>query len=103
MEENKFTYKLLRDLDGEERRVLRSDGWVIPFDEGNVDYQSYKQWLEKGNVPEPSPEIKPDYRVLRQAEYPSIGDQLDALFHAGLMPMEMAVKIQAVKTKYPKV
>ena len=38
----------------------------------------------------------------RVAEYPSIGDQLDALFHAGVFPQEMAEKIKAVKTKYPK-
>jgi len=38
----------------------------------------------------------------RVAEYPPIGDQLDALFHAGVFPQEMADKIQAVKNKYPK-
>lgn len=38
----------------------------------------------------------------RRQEYPSIGDQLDALFHAGVFPAEMAAKIQAVKDKYPK-
>jgi len=42
------------------------------------------------------------YRYMRQAEYPSIGDQLDALFRAGAFPKEMADKIQAVKDKYPK-
>jgi len=39
---------------------------------------------------------------LRAANYPSIGDQLDALFHAGVFPSYMASKIQAVKDKYPK-
>jgi hypothetical protein len=42
------------------------------------------------------------YIAQRQAEYPSIGDQLDALFHAGVFPAEMAAMIQAVKDKYPK-
>ncbi len=42
------------------------------------------------------------YRQERAKEYPSIGDQLDALFHAGVFPPEMAAKIQAVKDKYPK-
>ncbi len=42
------------------------------------------------------------YQRLRAPEYPSIGDQLDALFHAGVFPPEMAAKIQAVKDKYPK-
>lgn len=43
-----------------------------------------------------------DYRALRAAEYPSIGDQLDALYHAGLFPPEMAALLTAVKAKYPK-
>ena len=38
----------------------------------------------------------------RVAEYPSIGDQLDALFHAGVFPAEMAATIQAVKDAHPK-
>lgn len=42
------------------------------------------------------------YKEQRAAEYPSIGDQLDALFRAGLFPAEMAEQIQAVKAKYPK-
>lgn len=42
------------------------------------------------------------YKFKRKDEYPSIGDQLDALFHAGVFPEEMASKIQAVKDKYPK-
>lgn len=43
------------------------------------------------------------YARQRAQEYPSIGDQLDALFHAGLFPEDMAAKLQAVKDKYPKV
>jgi hypothetical protein len=42
------------------------------------------------------------YKPNRAAEYPSLGDQLDALFHAGVFPADMAAKIQAVKDKYPK-
>jgi hypothetical protein len=42
------------------------------------------------------------YKEQRAAEYPSIGDQLDALFHAGLFPEEMSDKIRQVKEKYPK-
>lgn len=38
----------------------------------------------------------------RLKEYPSIGDQLDALFKAGVFPEDMAAQIQAVKDKYPK-
>ena len=43
-----------------------------------------------------------DYVQNRKAAYPSIGDQLDALFHAGVFPEEMAAQIQAVKDANPK-
>jgi hypothetical protein len=42
------------------------------------------------------------YQRDRQPEYPNIGDQLDALYHAGVFPKEMADKLKAVKDKYPK-
>ena len=42
------------------------------------------------------------YTAVRSAMYPSIGDQLDALYHAGVFPEEMASKIREVKEKYPK-
>tara|TARA_B110000977_G_scaffold123636_1_gene158515 strand:+ start:180 stop:584 length:405 start_codon:yes stop_codon:yes gene_type:complete len=42
------------------------------------------------------------YQRDRKDEYPSIGDQLDALFKAGLFPAEMATQIQAVKDAHPK-
>jgi hypothetical protein len=47
------------------------------------------------------PEI-PDYYAKRRAEYPSIGDQLDAFWKGGDAAAEMLAKIQAVKDKYPK-
>ena len=43
-----------------------------------------------------------EYIEKRVMEYPAIGDQLDALFHAGVFPDDMAAQIQAVKDKYPK-
>lgn len=42
------------------------------------------------------------YQRQRAPEYPAITDQLDALFHAGVFPPEMAAQIQAIKDKYPK-
>jgi hypothetical protein len=42
------------------------------------------------------------YARSRVTEYPAIGDQLDALYHAGVFPDDMAAQIQAVKDKYPK-
>jgi len=42
------------------------------------------------------------YKQLRAREYPPIGDQLDALYKAGVFPAEIAAQIKAVKDKYPK-
>jgi len=47
-------------------------------------------------------DLKTKYQRDRQPEYPNIGDQLDALYHAGVFPKEMADKLKAVKDKYPK-
>ena len=43
-----------------------------------------------------------EYQRRRAAEYPPIGDQLDALWKGGDAAAEMLAKVQAVKTKYPK-
>jgi hypothetical protein len=42
------------------------------------------------------------YTIKRAAEYPPIGDQLDALWKGGDAAAEMLSRVQAVKTKYPK-
>ena len=42
------------------------------------------------------------YIAKRAAEYPSIGDQLDALWKGGAEAEAMLAKVQAVKNKYPK-
>ena len=42
------------------------------------------------------------YPEKRRREYPDIGDQLDALYHAGVFPTDMAAKIKIVKDKFPK-
>jgi hypothetical protein len=46
----------------------------------------------------------PDYYALRRAAYPSIGDQLDALWRGSESQeyADMLAKINAVKTLYPK-
>jgi hypothetical protein len=101
MSVNLYVYKTVRGADGNIISIQRSDGASIPIDLKNSDYTEYLEWFNAGNNPE-SADMTIDYKIKRAAEYPSIGDQLDALFHAGLMPLEMAIKIQAVKAKYPK-
>ncbi len=42
------------------------------------------------------------YAEKRLLEYPSIGDQLDALWKGGAVLAQMADQIKSVKEKYPK-
>ena len=42
-----------------------------------------------------------EYRRNRATEYPTIQEQLDALYHAGVFPPEISARIRAVKEKYP--
>jgi hypothetical protein len=46
----------------------------------------------------------PDYYALRRNEYPSLGDQLDAMWKgtASQAFLDMQAKIASVKAKYPK-
>jgi hypothetical protein len=46
-------YKLQNDLQGNAGSVFRTDGWSIPFDPANTDYQAYLAWLAEGNEPLP--------------------------------------------------
>jgi len=43
------------------------------------------------------------YIATRQSYYPSIGDQLDALWKGGDAQTKMLAKVMALKAKYPKV
>jgi hypothetical protein len=36
--------------------LVRSDGWSIPFDPANTDYQEYLKWVAEGNEPLPADE-----------------------------------------------
>ena len=94
--------KHYKDLNTDEIYAYESDG-------------SQDAWIQPGLVPvtkEQADEIRQQkqqeflsslsYQQKRVTEYPSIGNQLDALFHAGVFPAEMAAEIQAVKDKYPK-
>ena len=48
-----MTYNLIKDK-GVLIGIERSDGWHIPLDENNTDYQAYLKWLAEGNTPLPA-------------------------------------------------
>jgi hypothetical protein len=53
----KITYKLMLDRETKKpSSVFRSDGWSIPFDPANTDYQAYLAWVAEGNTPTPADE-----------------------------------------------
>jgi hypothetical protein len=51
-------YKLVKDpITQIQNQVKRlSDSAYIPFDNDNVDYQKYLEWVSEGNQPEPADE-----------------------------------------------
>lgn len=55
--------------------------------------------VDKSEIVRPD---NPDYYALRRAEYPAIGEQLDALWKGGEAAAAMTAKIAEVKAKYPK-
>jgi hypothetical protein len=55
--------------------------------------------IEKSEIVRPD---IPDYYAKRRAEYPSLGDQLDAMWKGGDAQTAMQAQIAAVKAKYPK-
>ena len=74
-------------------QVVSIDDGTGAFDkDGNkveIDLAAVNAWVD--------PEA---YKYKRAAEYPSIADQLDKIFHDGID--EWKETIQAVKDKYPK-
>jgi hypothetical protein len=88
-------YKLYKNVTGIENgeHAVDRNGNPVQLDWDLVNAEiSRMQAEEEANA----------YKLKRSAEYPSIGDQLDALFHAGVFPEDMAAAIQVIKDKYPK-
>ena len=69
---------------------------------GDVAYDAQDNVVEYDKAAVEAHATSKEYITKRAAEYPSIGDQLDALWKGGDAAAEMLAKVQAVKNKYPK-
>lgn len=74
--------------------------------EGNIPFTAEEeaQWeaMEAISAIEQAEFVRTKYQRDRAKEYPSIGDQLDALWKGGEAATIMLAQVQAVKAKYPK-
>ena len=88
-------------LTDSETIIRISDGASIPNDPDNTDYAEYLEWVADGNTATAADAIPdPTYQENRVSEYPSIGDQLDDIYHNGLTKWKANIKV--IKDKYPK-
>jgi len=69
---------------------------VVAVDESEIE-ELVQCYLDSKNPPVYA---APTYKELRAAEYPSIVDQLDKIYHTGIDGWKS--DIQVVKDKYPK-
>jgi hypothetical protein len=52
-----YTYQIVLDkITNTTGCIKRSDGWFIPLNPANTDYQEYLKWVAEGNTPEPADE-----------------------------------------------
>ena len=75
------------------------DGQTFEWNAGSVINGEWVRFIVRNKNAD---ELAQDVLSKRASEYPAIGDQLDALFHAGAFPAEMTAQIQAVKDNNPK-
>ena len=101
-----YKYKILYDnLSGQYSVLRNSDNTQFLKDSGdNIDYQQFIRDAKTIGIATciegPTVGVTTAYNVARQAEYPSIVDQLDKIYHGGVDAWKADIK--AIKDKYPK-
>ena len=92
-------YKILHSLDQYSIQFGNSN---IPLDPANRDYQQFiKDVAEQGyDIVEGPDVVQPSYADLRRADYPSIADQLDKIYHGGVDAWKEQIK--EIKDRHPK-
>ena len=86
-----MNHKAILALYSQVTNISDDDAFDVNGDPVTLDVDLVNAWVD--------PDL---YKYQRVAEYPSIGDQLDALYHAGSFPAGMAATIKAVKDANPK-
>ena len=97
-----ITEALLSLVPGAQWSMVDEDYDTLDWNENNIQQKPTKEQVDVEVARLQAIKESLNYREQRVKEYPSIGDQLDALFHAGVFPPEMQSLIQSVKNKYPK-
>ena len=94
----------LSSMIGRVRNASEFSSNVTWFDDDGAEISSPYSWAEVSAEFDvlAAAEAANAYQQKRRDAYPDIGDQLDALFHAGVFPDDMAAKLKAVKDANPK-
>jgi len=86
-----MNHKAIRALYSNVVTIRSDEAFDAQNNQVEIDMAAVNAWVD--------PEA---YIAKRQSEYPTIGDQLDALWKGGDAQTEMLAKVMAVKAKYPK-
>ena len=104
-----FKYKLVKnpitgEIDSITHNIDSGHKRSIPIVVDNTDYQQFIQDAKTIGIAScvegPTVGVTTAYDIARQAEYPSIVDQLDKIYHGGVDAWKADIK--AIKDKYPK-
>ena len=87
-------------LDHEAIRKAYPDASYINDETGAFKADGTKITLVQSKIDAARVDINNDYRPKRAAEYPSVVDQLDLIYHSGIDAWK--AKIKETKDKYPK-
>ena len=90
-------------LDGKTNRDGASFYWIddkLFVDETDIDVTAFETAINAVDAEAEHNAVA--YQWEREKEYPSIGEQLDMIFHAGFGGDEFQAAIQAIKDAHPK-
>ena len=99
----KIKYKIQTSQDGIDTIIKLDGGWSIPRSSGNRHYQEFVKEIQTNGlgIVEGADYVGVvSYTDARRAEYPSIEDQLDKIYHSGVNAWKADIK--AIKETYPK-